>query len=212
MTGRKGAEIRRFSACVVAVALAAGTPTRADIPKTNRAPYAAPADQALLVLRRPRRRQASEATVRVVDEGGRCIAVLENDWQVTAPLWPGKHMLMVITGTAPPVVQLLHARVSGGKTYVVDLHMRVNVKSPVGIEVVRRSNQPLEAFPSSVRERGPFAPDLRKCTEWVSWKRPKIGAKASDAKRRWDEATEEYRDEHTVHRNDGWRADEVAGP
>jgi hypothetical protein len=192
--------------------LASDLQAGAEIPKTNRAPYAAPADQALLVLRRPRQRQASEVTVRVVDEGGRCIAILQNDWQVVAPLWPGKHMLMVIAGTAPPTVQLLHARVSSGKTYLVDLRMRVNVKSPVGIEVARRSNQPLEAFPPAVRERGPFEPDLRKCTEWVSWKRPKISAKASEAKRRWDEATEEYREGHTVHRNDGWTADEVAGP
>ncbi|MGB5682397.1 MAG: hypothetical protein WBM47_11160, partial [Polyangiales bacterium] len=69
-------------------------------------PYAAPSDQALLVFTRPRHRQASETGFRIVNQAGRCIARVENGWQVAVPMWPGKHMLLVITGTAPPTVQL----------------------------------------------------------------------------------------------------------
>lgn len=197
---------------LVASLLATATPAGAQIPKTVETPYAAPSDQALLVFSRPRRRQASETTYRIVNQAGRCIAVLNNGWQMAAPMWPGKHMLMVITGTAPPTIQLLQAKLSGGKTYVVNLRSRVNVKSPVAIEVVRRSEQPLEAFPPAVRELVPNKPDLRQCTEWVSWKRSKIEPRAEQAKLKWDEASEEHRNQHTVRRNDGWTALEVRGP
>lgn len=197
---------------LVASLLATATPAGAQIPKTVETPYAAPSDQALLVFSRPRRRQASETTYRIVNQAGRCIAVLNNGWQMAAPMWPGKHMLMVITGTAPPTIQLMQVKLSGGKTYVVNLRSRVNVKSPVAIEVVRRSDQPLEAFPPAVRELVPNKPDLRQCTEWVSWKRSKIEPRAEQAKLKWDEASEEHRNQHTVRRNDGWTALEVWGP
>jgi hypothetical protein len=196
----------------VAALLATAAPAGAQIPKRVESPYAAPSDQALLVFSRPRRRQASETTYQIVNQAGRCIAVLNNGWQMAAPMWPGKHMLMVITGTAPPTIQLLQAKLSGGKTYVVNLRSRVNVKSPVAIEVVRRSEQPLEAFPPAVRELVPNKPDLRQCTEWVSWKRSKIEPRAEQAKLKWDEASEEHRNQHTVRRNDGWTAAEVRGP
>lgn len=183
----------------------------AQIEKTIKEPYAAPSDQALLVFSRPRRRQASETGFRIVNPAGRCIAVVENGWQVAAPLWPGKHMLLVITGTAPPTVQLMQARVSAGKTYVVKLRARVNVKSPAEIEIVRKADQPLEQFPSAIKEQSPFKQNLRTCTEWVSWKRSKIEPKAALAKRNWDDDDEKLRSERTVHRNDGWTAAEVAG-
>ena len=185
----------------------------AQIPKSEKAPYAAPSDQALLIFSRPRQRQASEVTFRVVTHAGRCLAQLDNDSQMAAALWPGTHMLMVVTGSAPPTVQLLHAKVSAGKTYVVELRPRVNVKYPVKISVVRRSDQPLEAFPSAIRDTIPAKRDLRKCTEWVSWKRPKIEPRAERAKYRWDEeASDELRDAQSLRRNDGWTAAEIYEP
>jgi len=208
MTGRT----TRFLGVLAIALLVAGSPAEAQIPKTVKSPYAAPSDQALLVFSRPRRRQASETAYRIVSQAGRCIAVLNNGWQMAAPIWPGKHMLMVVTGTAPPTIQLVQANLSAGKTYVVSLRARVNAKSPVEVEVVRRSDQPLEAFPPAVRELIPAKPDLRQCTEWVSWKRSKIETRAEQAKRKWDEASEEHRDAHTVRRNDGWTAAEVQGP
>ena len=186
--------------------------TGAQIPKTVESPYAAPSDQALLVFSRPRRRQASETTFRIVSRAGRCLAVLNDGWQMAAPMWPGTHMVMVMTGTAPPTIQLLQLKLSAGKAYVVNLRSRVNVKSPVNIEVVRRSSQPLEAFPAAVRELAPAKPNLRQCTEWVSWKRSKIETRAEQAKRKWDEDTDEHRDAHTVRRNDGWTVAEVREP
>jgi len=189
-----------------------GLAAEAQIPKTADASYLAPADQALLVFDRPRHRQASETGIRVVTPAGKCIAVLENDWQMAAPIWPGKQMLMLVTGMSPPVVQLLEVNLSAGKTYVVRLRPRVNVKNPVEIEVLRRADQPLEAFPAAVREQRPAQPDLRECTEWVSWKRSKIASKAGEAKRSWDEADEAFRDRNTVRRNDGWTAAEVEPP
>ena len=197
---------------LLAVLLSITATAEAQIPKTVESPYAAPSDQALLVFSRPRRRQASETAYRVVTQAGRCIAVLYNSWQMAAPIWPGKHMVMVITGTAPPTIQLVKLNLSAGKTYVVNLRSRVNMKSPVEIEVVRRSAQPLEAFPAAVRELAPAKPNLRQCTEWISWKRSKIEPKAEQAKRKWDEADDAHRDAHTVRRNDGWTAAEVREP
>ena len=198
---------------VLAIALLLpASSTGAQIPKTVESPYAAPSDQALVVFSRPRRRQASETTFRIVSQAGRCLAVLNDGWQMAVPMWPGKHMVMVITGTAPPTIQLVQLKLSGGKTYVVNLRSRVNMKSPVKIEVVRRSGQPLEAFPATVRELAPAKPDLRQCTEWVSWKRSKIEPRAEQAKGKWDEDTDEHRDAHTVRRNDGWTAAEVREP
>jgi len=207
----KGRTTRFLGALVIALLLASPQ-AETQIPKTVKYPYAAPSDQALLVFSRPRRRQASETTYRIVSRAGRCIAVLDNGWQMAAPMWPGKHMLMVITGTAPPTIQLMQANLSAGKTYVVNLRAKVNTKNPVEIGVVRRSDQPLEAFPPAVRELVPAKPDLRQCTEWVSWKRSKIETRAEKTKRTWDEASEEHRNQHTVRRNDGWTAAEVRGP
>ena len=121
-------------------------------------------------------------------------------------------MLLVVTGTMPPTVQLLQIKVSAGKTYVVKLRARVNVKSPVEIEVIRRADQPLQQFPQAIKEQSPFKQELRSCTEWVSWKRSKIEPKAELAKRKWDDADDAFRNEHTVRRNDGWTSAEVSGP
>jgi len=198
---------------IVALALLLrASSAQAQVPKTPESPYVAPSDQALLVFSRVRRKQASKVTFRIVDQAGRCLAVLESGWQTTAPIWPGTHMLLVITGTAPPTIQLLRAKVGPGKTYVVRLRERVNVKSPAEITVLRRKDQPLEAFPAAVRDVFPAMPDLRSCTEWVSWKKSKIQSKAMQAKRQWDDGTEEHRQTHTVHRNDGWTATEVKTP
>ncbi len=124
-------------------------------------------------------------------------------------------MVMVVTGTAPPTVQLMELRLSAGKTYVVNLRTRVNTKSPVEIGIVRRDDQPLEAFPPAVSERTEVETDLRQCTEWVSWKRAKIEPRAEQAKQKWDkEEADGHRSEHTSgnriadHRDDHDRAQE----
>jgi hypothetical protein len=208
---RASAGISSVICALLIFCIAPSVRSTAQIGKTVEEPYAAPSDQALLVFRRPRHRQASETEFRVVNQAGRCIALLENGWQVAAPMWPGKHMLLVVTGTAPPTVQLLEAKLSAGKTYVVSLRARVNVKSPVEIEVLRKAEQPLEHFPSAIKQQSPFKQDLRKCTEWVSWKSSKLGPKAELAKRKWDDADEGFRSEHTIRRNDGWTAAEVSG-
>jgi hypothetical protein len=197
---------------LVIATLCTSAAAEAQIPKAAKSPYAAPSDQARVVFSRPRRRQPSNVTYRVVNQAGRCLAVLNNAWQMSATLWPGRHMVMVVTGTAPPTIQLMELKVSAGKTYLVNLRPQVNVKSPVKIEILRRRDQPLEAFPPSVRQLAPVNPDLRTCTEWVSWKRAKIETRAEQAKRKWDEGPEEHRDAHTVRRNDGWTAAEVEEP
>jgi hypothetical protein len=203
---------RRAAGLLVIALLSITATTEAQIPKAVESPYAAPSDQALVVFSRPRRRQASDVTYRIVSQAGRCLAVLDNGWQMGATMWPGRHMVMVVTGTAPPTIQLMELKLSAGKTYVVNLRSRVHMKSPVHIQIVRRSDQPLEAFPPAVRKLAPVDPDLRKCTEWVSWKRSKIETRAEQAKRKWDEAADEYRNAHTLHRNDGWTAAEVREP
>jgi hypothetical protein len=189
--------------------LALGTPASAQIAKADNTPYAAPKDQALVVFTRPRRNQASETEFRIVTQAGRCIALLENGMNAAAELWPGTHMLMVVTGTAPPTVQLFQAKLSARKTYVIKLRARVNVKSPVEIEPIRRADQAMEAFPEELLAQRPFRQELRKCTEWVSWKRTKIEPRAEIAKQKWDDAPPETRDEVTVHRKDGWSADQI---
>jgi hypothetical protein len=203
---------RRTAGLLVIALLSITATTEAQIPKAVESPYAAPSDQALVVFSRPRRRQASDVTYRIVSQAGRCLAVLDNGWQMGATMWPGRHMVMVITGTAPPTIQLMELKLSAGKTYVVNLRSRVHMKSPVRIQIVRRSDQPLEAFPPAVHKLAPVDPDLRKCTEWVSWKRSKIETRAEQVKRKWDEAADEYRNAHTLHRNDGWTAAEVREP
>lgn len=180
----------------------------AQIPKT-RDPYVAPSDQALVVFSRARRRQGSNVTIRIVNPAGRCLAELDDGWQMAAPLWPGTHMLMVVTGETPPTVQLMEVKVRAGHTYVVRLEMRVHVKSPVRITMIRRSDQPLEAFPAGVHDTLPVAPDLRECTELISWKRSKIEPRAARAKREWDQADDGYRELLTLERKDGWTAAEV---
>ena len=205
MFSAKAALVASSGLCVLALAL----PASAQIPKANNTPYAAPKDKALVVFTRPRHRQASETEFRIVTHAGRCLAVLYDGSNVATELWPGKHMLMVVTGTAPPTVQLFQAKVSAGKTYIVKLRARVNVKSPVEIEPVRMADQAMEAFPTELKEQRPLRQDLRKCTEWVSWKRTKIEPRAEIAKEKWDDAPQEVRDEVTVRRNDGWTAEHI---
>lgn len=208
---RRHLEISRILGVMLIACLGMCASVGAQVPKTVKEPYAAPADQALLVFKRPRHRQASETEIRIVNQAGRCLALLKDGWQAAAPVWPGKHMLMVVTGVMPPTVQLMHAKVSAGKTYVVELKPRVNVKSPVEIRLIRRADQPLEQFPQAIKEQSPFTQDLRRCTEWVSWKRSKIEPKAEVAKQRWDDASDSFRNERTIRRNDGWTATEVTG-
>lgn len=203
---------RRATRLLMIGSLALPATAIAQIPPAVESPYAAPPDQALVVFSRPRRRQANNVTFRIVSQSGRCLAELNDGWQMAATLWPGKHMVMVVTGTAPPTIQLMQLRLSAGKTYVVNLRSQVNVKSPVDIQILRRSEQPLEAFPAAIRKPAPIDPDLRQCTEWVSWKRSKIEPRAEMAKHKWDDGTADHRDAHTVRRNDGWTAAEVRKP
>ena len=91
------------------------------------------------------------------------------------------------------------------------LRTRVSSKRPIEVEVVRRADQPLEAFPPEVRALIPAKVDLLKCTEWVSWKIGKIESRAERVKHYWDQASDEHLDAHTVRRNDGWTATEVRG-
>ena len=201
-----------YTCLFVACSTVVSPPTRAQVPKTDPRPYAAPAAKSLLVFNRPRKRQAEETDVRIVDQAGRCLGMLKNGWQVSAAVYPGTQMLLVVTGTAPPAVQLIRAKLTGGKTYVVEVGARVSTKNPADIQVVRREDQPLQTFPKAILERSPFESDLRKCTEWVSWKRARIEPKAELAKRKWDDADKEFVEQHTIHRNDGWTAAEVYGP
>ncbi len=184
----------------------------AQVPKTVDTRLAAPSQRAMLVFTRPRKRQASEVPFRIVDRAGKCLAVLKNGTMAIAPVWPGRQMLMVITGSAPPTIQLLEAKLSTGKTYVVSLRARVSAQNPVDIQVVRRAEQPLEAFPPEVRDALPIEADLRRCTEWVRWKRGRIESRAEHAKFLWDEADDARRDPHTIRRNDGWLASEIVAP
>ena len=186
--------------------------SEAQVQKTDTHPYAAPPGKSLLVFNRPRKRQAEETEIRVIDQTGRCLGMLKNGWQIAGAVYPGTQMLLVVTGTAQPTVQLLRAKLSGGKTYVVNLRPQVNVKRPLDITVVRRADQPLKAFPKTILEQSPFKSDLRKCTEWVSWKRKRIEPKAEAAKRAWDDADADFLDDHTIRRNDGWTEAEVYGP
>jgi hypothetical protein len=206
--GRTLARLLVFSA-LFAAAPATGS---AQVQKTEPRPYAAPAGKSLVVFKRIRRRQAEETEIRIIDQGGRCLGFLKNDWQVAAAVYPGTQMFLIVTGTAQATVQLVRAKLSTGKTYVVELRARVNVKSPVQVNVVRRENQPLEAFPDAIKEQSPFNFDARKCNEWVSWKRARIEPKAEIAKNKWDDAEADFRDQHTIRRNDGWTAAEVYGP
>ncbi|TNF64380.1 MAG: hypothetical protein EP303_01220 [Deltaproteobacteria bacterium] len=134
---------------LVASLLATATPAGAQIPKTVETPYAAPSDQALLVFSRPRRRQASETTYRIVNQAGRCIAVLNNGWQMAAPMWPGKHMLMVITGTAPPT--------AGQAKRWEDLCRQPTLARQRQEPGRDRGGQAERAAPRSVSTRGPRA-------------------------------------------------------
>ena len=194
-----------ISGFVVTVSL----PSKADIPKTPAtSPYVAPEDHALIVFVRPRKRLAEEVMYSVVDERGRCIAVLGNDWKVVGQLRPGRQRLMVITGVAQPQVQLLKVKAEAGRTYVVKLRPRVNARNPVEMTVVRRPEQPLELFPASVVQTNPFRPDLADCTAWVAARRSKLASKASRARTVWNE-DEAMRQRQTIQPADGWTREEV---
>lgn len=182
---------------------------RADAPATQeRSPYVAPEGRALLVLVRPRKRLAEEVPFSVLDERGECVGILGNDWKIALPLRPGPQTLMLVTGVAQPQVQLLRVKPTAGKTYVVRLRPRVDRKAPIEIVVVRKRDQPLEAFPGSILESSPFRPDLDGCTAWARSRRSKLAKKAANAKREWN-ADEGLRESQTVRAGDGWAADDI---
>ncbi len=188
----------------------APTLSRAQIPTVStKSPYVAAEGKALLVFVRPRKRLAEEVLHSVVDEQGRCIAVLGNGWTVVAPVRPGARKLLVVTGVAQPTVQLLKVKATVGNTYVVMFRPRVNAKRPVDITILRKSEQTLEKFPPSVLESGPFHPDLRDCSAWVASRRGRLVGKASDAKADWNEEDDEFRAAHTIRPADGWSASEI---
>jgi hypothetical protein len=193
--------------------LAAAAPAVADLPKTaGKSAYVAPEGKALLVFVRERKRLASEVVYSIVNERGRCIASVANDWKVVAAVEPGAQMLMVVSGVVQPRVQLLKVNARAGRTYVVNMRPRVNAKNPVKLNIVRRSAQPLEMFPASIRETRPFKPGLDECTEWVASRQSKLAGKAAQAKAAWHAEDEEFRASHTIGGADGWSGDQVTGP
>ena len=172
-------------------------------------PYVAPSGDALVVFVRPRKRLAEEVLYSIVDDRGECRAVVGNDWKVAVPTRPGTQTWMVVAGAAQFQVQLLEVRARADHTYVVEMRPRMNRKAPVAIDVVRRADQPLEAFPGGIVESGPFRPTLLgDCNAWVASRRAKLADKARDAKRVWD-SDEEVRKAQTVRAADGWPADAV---
>ncbi|MDH3726829.1 MAG: hypothetical protein OER77_04810 [Myxococcales bacterium] len=193
---------------------AAGAPSvEADLPGTAReSPYVAPEGKALVVFVRKRKRLASEVIYSIVNERGQCIALVANDWKVVARIEPGTQTLMVVTGVAQPQVQLLKVKAAAGKTYVVKMRPRVNAKNPVELTILRRSAEPLEMFPASIRETGPFRPNLDECTTWVATRKSKLVTKAAQAKEAWQAKDKEFRASQTIHATDGWSGDEVIGP
>lgn len=197
----------------LAILAVGASASKADIPKTpTKSPYVAPEGEALLVFVRERKRLASEVIYSIVDERGRCIASVANDWKVVAAVKPGTQMLMVVTGVAQPQVQLLKVKAAAGKTYVVKMRPRVNTKSPVELTILRRSTEPLEMFPASIHETGPFKPNLEECTAWVAKRQAKLATKAAQAKEAWKAGDNELRASQTIRTADGWTGDEVAGP
>lgn len=202
---------------VVLVSLAvwaAGAPSvEADLPGTaHESPYVAPEGKALVVFVRERKRLASEVTYSIVNDRGRCIALVANHWKVVARIEPGTQMLMVVTGVAQPQVQLLKVKAAAGRTYVVKMRPRVNAKNPVELTIFRRSAEPLEMFPASIRETGPFRPNLDECTAWVEARQSKLATKAAKAKEAWQAKDKEFRASHTIRGADGWTGAEVTGP
>ncbi|MEM7435390.1 MAG: hypothetical protein AAF436_09590 [Myxococcota bacterium] len=200
--------MRMFSCLLVAlVAGAFVLPlARADLPQTQpSSPYIAGPDEALLVFVRPRKRLAEEVLYSVVNARGECIAVLGNDWKVVAPIRGGKETLMVVSGVAQPQVQLLEVRALQGRTYVIQMRPRLNRKAPVDLTILRREEQPLEAFPATVLTSNPFRPNLAECSAFVSDKRRKLSEKAAAAKKAWNE-DQALRERQTVVPGDGWPA------
>jgi len=200
---------RRSLVLVVFVVLASVTDrSLADLGRPSQSLYVAPEGRALVVFDRPRKRLSEEVVFSIVDHRGRCIGILGNGWKVVAELRPGAQKLLVITGVAQPQVQLLEVKAEAGRTYVVRMQPRVKAKAPVEITVIRRKEQPLEAFPASVVESSPFRPDVAECAAWVAKRRGKLEAKASAARQEWN-ANEALRAKQTVQRSDGWTAEEV---
>ncbi|MDH3199435.1 MAG: hypothetical protein OEM15_00945 [Myxococcales bacterium] len=198
---------------LLAILAAETTSVEADLATTpGESPYIAPEGKALVVFVRKRKRLASEVIYSIVNERGRCIASVANDWKVVARVEPGTQMLMVVTGVAQPQVQLLKVKAEAGKTYVVKMRPRVNAKNPVELTILRRSTEPLEMFPASLRETGPFKPNLEECTAWVAKRQSKLATKAARAKEAWKAADKEFRASHTIRGADGWTGDEVTGP
>jgi len=185
----------------------------ADVPRTpDESPYVAPEGKALVVFVRERKRLASEVIYSIVNARGRCIASVANDWKVVARVEPGTQMLMVVTGVAQPQVQLLKVKAEAGKTYVVKMRPRVNARNPVELTILRRSTEPLEMFPASIRETSPFRPNLDECTAWVATRQSKLATKAAKAKETWKAGDKAFRESQTVRAADGWNGDEVTGP
>jgi hypothetical protein len=203
--------VHLFSSCLMLVSLMT-VPVWADVSKSPaKSPYVAPDGKALLVFIRPRKRLAEEVLYSIVDERGRCIAVIGNDWKVTAPIQPRTQTLMVVAGVAQPQVQLLEVSAAPNHTYVISMRPRVKARSPVELTVVRRKSQPMGAFPSSILESSPFKPDLRECSAWVTSRRKKLAAKGQQAKETWD-SDAELRASQTIHRDDGWAEHEILPP
>lgn len=182
----------------------------ADVPRTSKSsPYVAPEGEALLVFVRPRKRLAEENIFSIVTERGECIGMLANDWKVVAPIRPGKQRFMVVTGVAQPQVQLLEVHAAADHTYVIKMRPRMNRKAPVELTVLKRSEQPLAAFPASILETGPFRPNLEECSAWVASRRARLTDKARAAAESW-KSDAETRAAQTVRASDGWPAAEVA--
>ena len=180
-----------------------------DLVTETPSPYIAPEGRALLVL--IRERLYGKATrFRVLDDNARCVSVIKGERHVLLPLDPGAHRLYLLVAGTRDQAEVLHLEVEGGRTYVIDIRTQWRRRDYMDINTVRPGTDRADKAAKDIQNTDLYEPDLDQCTEWVEKKGDELGRKITYADEQWTSGGEPYQRAHTLKRDEGFTAEQVA--
>lgn len=177
----------------------------------DESPYVAPKDKGLVVFVRDRFHNR-KASMLILNGKRQCVAVVSGDKVASEliPVEPGKHTMYAYGG----VIQRVDLDVEAGRTYFVHIEYRSRYAAPtINLTPAKRGSEMAGKVSSWVKEAqvNDHANDECKGSDQaVETKRGRIQKKIDREDSEWESKDEAYREAHTMNKNDGMTAKEVA--
>ena len=196
-------------ACSVCILVAVGTPSGAQKPEESSAEsYVAPQGKAVLVLVRNRALMGS-VKFRVIDEKRRCTAMLKGRSHVGMAIKPGKHKFYILAAKRVVKAERIDARVTAGRTYIIETRPSARMKERLDVETVRRGTDRFAESVHWITGTKSISRNLAECTQWVAQKSSKVTAAITAAEQEWEMSGDFYQKARTLKPKDGRTKKEI---